>query len=217
MFIDENDRRFQGDYAGRNGVCLQGLLAILIATPLYLNAIVSTAIFFYVLIFVFAALFVVYRQGRKVDSKMLGARLRYLAMIGGLGGLFTLIDYLPYVGLDIRPSARFVVVFVYMLSPIDLRHRLPDLYELTGRLGVLTALSLCSPRYFGYFQRLRRSFVHPRRRRRVVVLVLFDPMRALVGGWISQVFFRERFDLDNISRTSRSNRAWHRRRRPCAN
>ena len=72
-----------------------------------------------------------------------------------------------------------------------------DLYELAGRLGVLTALAFVLA-FILWLMRLvsgDQLFLH------VVVsaflvLILFDPVRTRVQEWISQVFFHERFELE---------------------
>jgi hypothetical protein len=84
----------------------------------------------------------VHQRGRRAPSRIEGARLRYLALVGALAATFTVADYLRYVGLDIPPVGTVLtLIFLYVLSQSILRFRLLDLYELAGRLGVLTALS----------------------------------------------------------------------------
>src|SRR5690606_27452217 len=113
-----------------------------ILTPYYQSFLVGGGLFMYVLLLLAVPLATLYQRGDAVASQVEGARLRYLAIFGGLGSVFTLVEYLPYFGLDIPPvGTLLVLLFLYLLSQSLVHSRLIDLYELAGRLGVLTALS----------------------------------------------------------------------------
>ena len=167
-------------------------------TPFYDHAVVVGGLLLYVTVFLSLALGYLYKLGFETESRVEGARLRYIALVGGFGGLFTLIEYLPYVGLDIPPVGTILIlVFLYALSQSITHYRLIDLYELAGRLGVLTALAFVLA-FILWLMRLvsgGQLFLH------VVVsaflvLILFDPLRTRVQEWISRVFFHERFELE---------------------
>ncbi|MDH4281166.1 MAG: ATP-binding protein [Myxococcales bacterium] len=167
-------------------------------TPFYNHALVIGGLLLYVTVFLSLALGSLYKLGFETDSRVEGARLRYVALVGGLGGLFTLIEYLPYAGLDIPPVGTILIlVFLYALSQSITQFRLIDLYELAGRLGVLTALAFMLALIL-WLMRLvsgEQLFLHVVVSA-FVVLILFDPVRAKVQQWISQVFFHERFELE---------------------
>ncbi|MGB5694751.1 MAG: ATP-binding protein [Polyangiales bacterium] len=167
-------------------------------TPFYNHALVIGGLLLYVTVFLSLALGSLYKLGFETDSRVEGARLRYVALVGGLGGLFTLIEYLPYAGLDIPPVGTILIlVFLYALSQSITQFRLIDLYELAGRLGVLTALAFVLALIL-WLMRLvsgEQLFLHVVVSA-FVVLILFDPVRAKVQQWISQVFFHERFELE---------------------
>ncbi len=167
-------------------------------TPFYDHAVVVGGLLLYVTIFLSLALGYLYKLGFETDSRVEGARLRYIALVGGFGGLFTLIEYLPYVGLDIPPVGTILIlVFLYALSQSITHYRLIDLYELAGRLGVLTALAFVLAVIL-WLMRLvsgEQLFLHVVVSA-FVVLILFDPLRTKVQEWISQVFFHERFELE---------------------
>jgi two-component system sensor histidine kinase HydH len=167
-------------------------------TPFYNHAVVVGGLLLYVTIFLSLALGSLYRQGFKTDSRVEGARLRYIALVGGFGGLFTLVEYLPYAGVDIPPVGTILVlIFLYALSQSITHYRLIDLYELSGRLGVLTALAFVLA-FMLWLMRLvsgEQLFLHVVVSA-FVVLILFDPVRTKVQQWISQVFFHERFELE---------------------
>ena len=167
-------------------------------TPYYDHAVVVGGLLLYATVFLSLALGYLYKLGFETDSRVEGARLRYIALVGGFGGLFTLIEYLPYVGLDIPPVGTIrILVFLYALSQSITHYRLFDLYELAGRLGVLTALAFVLALML-WLMRLvsgEQLFLHVVVSA-FVVLILFDPVRTKVQEWISQVFFHERFELE---------------------
>lgn len=181
------------------------LSALIIFTPFYDHIVLKTAVFTYLLAMLVAPLAVVYQRGRRAPSRIEGARLRYLALVGALAATFTMADYLRYVGLDLPPVGTVLtLIFLYVLSQSILRFRLLDLYELAGRLGVLTALSFTLA--FFFFVAVKVSgggFFLPSVVAAMVVLLLFDPVRAKVEDQIAQFFFRERFDFEQSAATIR--------------
>jgi len=167
-------------------------------TPFYDHAVVVGGLLAYVTVFLSLALGYLYKLGLETESRVEGARLRYIALVGGFGALFTLVEYLPYAGLDIPPVGTILIlVFLYALSRSITHYRLIDLYELAGRLGVLTALAFVLA-FILWLMRLvagDQLFLHVVVSA-FVVLILFDPVRTKVQEWISQVFFHERFELE---------------------
>jgi signal transduction histidine kinase len=167
-------------------------------TPFYDHAVVVGGLLTYVTVFLSLALGYLYKLGLETESRVEGARLRYIALVGGFGALFTLVEYLPYAGLDIPPVGTILIlVFLYALSRSITHYRLIDLYELAGRLGVLTALAFVLA-FILWLMRLvagDQLFLHVVVSA-FVVLILFDPVRTKVQEWISQVFFHERFELE---------------------
>ena len=167
-------------------------------TPYYDHAVVVGGLLLYVTVFLSLALGYLYKRGFETDSRIEGARLRYIALVGGFGGLFTVIEYLPYAGVDIPPVGTILIlVFLYALSQSITHYRLIDLYELAGRLGVLTALAFVLALMLWLMQLVsgQQLFLHAVVSA-FVVLILFDPVRTQVQQWISQVFFHERFELE---------------------
>ncbi len=173
------------------------LLGVML-TPFYDHAVVVGGLLTYATVFLSLVLGYLYKLGYESDSRVEGARLRYIALVGAFGGLFTIIEYLPYAGLDIPPVGTILIlVFLYALSQSITNYRLIDLYELSGRLGVLTALAFMLALLL-WLMRLvsgEQLFLHVVVSA-FVVLILFDPVRARVRQWISQVFFHERFELE---------------------
>jgi two-component system, NtrC family, sensor histidine kinase HydH len=197
-FLAEEDRRIQ--QLTRIAFATAAGLVLLVFTPFAGHVALAGAIFVWVTIFLFATLSVVYRRGLTAPSRFEGGRLRFLALVGALGAFFTLVDYLPYVGVDIPPVGTILVlIFLYVLSQSIVQYRLLDLYELTGRLAVLTALSFTLATILWalvYFAR-ERFFLHAVVAS-LVLLLLFDPLRARVEEKISQFFFRERYHFEQV-------------------
>ncbi len=197
VFVEEDSRWMRAIHRGSLG-CAALLLATT-PTPLYRHLVVRALIVVYVSVFLFAALAMLYRRARSATSRFEEARLAFLAAVGGLAAFFTLFEYLPFLGVEIPPvGAILVLVFLYMLHQSVLQLRLIDLYELAGRLAVLTALSFTLASILWLLARLgggQAYFLHA-----VVaalaVLVLFDPVRRRVLEQIASFLFRERFDLD---------------------
>ncbi|MFW2388171.1 MAG: ATP-binding protein, partial [Polyangiales bacterium] len=185
-------------FLNRASIVAAVVLLGMMLTPFYDHAVVVGGLLLYATVFLSMALGYLYKFGFETDSRLEGARLRYIALVGGFGGLFTLVEFLPYVGLDIPPVGTILIlVFLYALSQSITHYRLFDLYDLAGRLGVLTALAFVLA-FILWLMRLvsgEQLFLHVVVSA-FVVLILFDPVRTRVQEWISQVFFHERFELE---------------------
>ncbi|MEM9074084.1 MAG: ATP-binding protein, partial [Myxococcota bacterium] len=182
----------------RGSLICAGIILATTPTPLYRHLFVRSTIVVYVSVFLFASLAMLYLRSRSATSKFEAARLMFLALVGGLAGFFAVFEYLPFLGVDIPPvGSILVLIFLYMLHQSVLQLRLIDLYELAGRLAVLTALSFTLAGILWLLADLggRQYFLHAVVAA-LVVLVLFDPVRRRVLEQIGQILFRERFDLD---------------------
>lgn len=181
-------------------IVLALVTAALLFTPLHGTLFLGTWIFSYVFVLLASALVIVYRAGRRARSRFERARLTYLAVVGTLAAVFTLAEYLPYVGLDLPPvGSVLIVVFLYVLAQSILRHRLLDLYELAGRLGVLTVLSFSLAGILWVLVALDPGhfFLHSVAAA-LVLLLMTDPVRTWVERQISLFFFRERHDFETM-------------------
>jgi len=195
-FVDEDS----GIMASLHRAAIASGLVIgaLLPTPLYDHIVVRTLLIAYVIVFLFASLAMLYQRAQTATSKFESARLMFLTLVGSLAGFFALLEYLPYVGLDIPPVGTILVlVFLYMLYQSMVRYRLIDLYELAGRLGALTALSFALAGILWLlFQFVGGQYFLHAVVASLVVLILFDPLRTKVSEQIGQLLFRERFDLE---------------------
>lgn len=196
VFIADENRLMQ--QINRAAMVFAALIVATAMTPFYRHLVVRTAVLAYVIVFLFASLVLLFARSRQASSRFEGGRLAFLAAVGGLAGLFTLVEYLPYLGVELPPvGTLLVLVFLYMLYQSVLQYRLIDLYELAGRLAVLTVLSFTLAAILWLLVHFggQRYFLHA-----VVaslaVLVLVDPMRSKVREKIGQFLFRDRFDLE---------------------
>ncbi|MGE0789630.1 MAG: ATP-binding protein [Sandaracinaceae bacterium] len=182
------------------GLVVALLMGAAVFTPLFHQKILTGLIFTYVFVLLSASLVMVYNAARRAPSRAERARLTYLVVVGALAAVFTLAEFLPYAGLEIPPVGTvLILVFLYVLSQSILRYRLPDLYELAGRLTLLTALSfsLAGILWVLVFLDPGHFFLHSV----VAALVLFllaDPVRAKLEQTITQFFLRERHALERV-------------------
>lgn len=189
----------------RVAVVLACTMIVAVFTPLHPSLFLGTLIFTYVFVLLGTALMLVYRAGRRARSRFDGARLTYLALVGTFAAVFTLAEYLPYVGLDIPPVGTvLILVFLYVLSQSILRYRLLDLYELGGKLFVLTALSFTLAGILWVLVWLDPgNFYLHSVAAALVLLITFEPVHSWVEQRISAVFLRERLDFERLAASLR--------------
>jgi len=140
------------------------------------------------------------QRARLSPSRAARDRVRFLVWVGALATIFTLGDFLAFMGVVFPPiGAVLSIVFIYVLAESLTRHRLADVYELAGRLLVSTALSFSLAGIFyvfiavvGAFNTMYLNAVLAA----IVFLVLFEPLQLEVERRIHQFFFRERYDLE---------------------
>lgn len=197
-FLEPESRR--ATQLQRGALLLALVMILAVFTPVYHAPVFAVLIFTYVFVLLSAGLAMLFRAGRVARSRFERARLTYLAVVGALAAVFTQAEYLPYAGLEIPPVGTvLILVFLYVLSQSILRYRLIDLYELAARLTLLTALSflLAGILWVLVFLDPGHFFLHSV----VAALVLFlvvDPVRSKLEQQISQIFFRERHDLERV-------------------
>jgi len=165
------------------------------------QALVLGAVYFYVFGLLAAALISLWRRGQKSPSRAVRDRIRFLAAVGALATTFTLADFLAFLGVYLPPiGAVLAIVFLFVLAESLTRPRLADLYELSGRLLVSTALAFALAgifyvfiTYVGRFGAMYLNAVLAA----IVFLVLFEPLEHEVETRINRFFFRERYDLES--------------------
>ena len=165
-----------------------------------IRALVLGAVYFYVIGLLAAALIALWLRGQKSPSRAVRDRIRFLAAVGALAMTFTLGDFVAFLGVYLPPiSAVLAIVFLFVLAESLTRPRLADLYELSGRLLVSTALAFALAgifyvfiTYIGRFGAMYLNAVLAA----IVFLVLFKPLEHEVETRINRFFFRERYDLE---------------------
>ncbi len=197
LFVDREQRAASGVWRGV--VVLGALLVVSVFLTPDPGKVLAAAIFAYLFTVLGVSLLLLWQYANGAASRFERARLRFLVAIGALAATFTAADYLPLVGLDIPPVGTVLtLIFLYILSQSILRFRLLDLYELAGRLSVLTALSFTLAAAYWLLRTFSGGefFLHAVGAA-LVVLLVYDPIRLKVEEKISQLFFRERFDLEH--------------------
>jgi signal transduction histidine kinase len=176
-------------------------MLLLALSPQHQSAIVRVAIFLYAFGLLAAGLWSLAVRGQKSGSRATKRRVSFLVVIGSLAASFSLADFLWFIGAELPPvGAVLSIVFLFLLAESLRRDRLLDLYEMVGRLMVSTALAFLLAgifytfvTYLGRFNTIYLNAVLSA----IVILVLFEPLRARVENRIHGVFFRERLDLEN--------------------
>lgn len=164
------------------------------------RALVLGAVYSYVFGLLAAALISLWRRGQASPSRAIRDRIRFLAAVGALAMTFTLADFVSFLGVYLPPiGAVLAIVFLFVLAESLTRSRLADLYELSGRLLVSTALAFALAgifyvfiTYIGRFGAMYLNAVLAA----IVFLVLFEPLEHEVETRINRFFFRERYDLE---------------------
>ena len=164
------------------------------------KALAIGCIYLYVFGLLAVALTALWRRGEKSPSRAVRDRIRFLAGVGATAMTFTLADFVAFLGVNLPPiGAILAVVFLFILAESLTRPRLADLYELSGRLLVSTALAFALAgifygfiTYIGRFGAMYLNAVLAA----IVFLVLFEPLEQEFEKRVNKFFFRERHDLE---------------------
>ena len=167
----------------------------------FVKALALGTLYLYVFGLLAVALTSLWRRGEKNPSRAVRDRIRFLAGVGALAMTFTLADFVAFLGVQLPPiGAVLAVVFLFVLAESLTRPRLADLYELSGRLLVSTALAFALAgifygfiTYIGRFGAMYLNAVLAA----IVFLVLFEPLEQEFETRVNKFFFRERYDLES--------------------
>lgn len=163
------------------------------------HALARAVIFVYVFGLVAAGLAALWAEARRSPSRAVKERLRLLVGVGSFALIFSIVDFLWFIGAEIPPvGAVLSVVFLFALAESMNRERLIDLYEMIGRLVVSTALAFCLAgifyafvTYVGFETMYFNAVLAA-----IAILVLFEPLRTTVEERIHAIFFRQRRELE---------------------
>ena len=186
---------------GRVAAILGAPMLVLALTPYHEAPLSLTVIYFYVLGVLAAALATLWRRGHRSDSRAVRERVKFLVVIGTLATIFTLADFLSFLGLYLPPiGAVLAILFFFILAESLRRPRLADVYELVGKLIVFTTLAFALAAIFysstTYIGRFGASYLNAVLAA-IVFLVLFEPLRNEIEKRVHQFFFRDRFALES--------------------
>ena len=175
-------------------------MLLLVLSPKHEHGLVRGAVMLYVFGLIAAGLWSLALRGERSRSKATQRRVRFLVVIGALAVVFTLADFLWFIGAPLPPvGAVLSIVFLFILAESMIRERLVDLYDMLGRLLVSTALAFCLAGIFYVFVVLVGGFSTMYLNAilaAIVILVLFEPLRDKVEEYIHRGFFLERADLE---------------------
>jgi nitrogen-specific signal transduction histidine kinase len=185
----------------RLAVALALVLIVLIIHPDTLKPAMGPAIMAYIAGFLLVALLDLNVQARIAPTRVDTARIRYLAFGGFLAVSLQVTDsldqifdiYMPPLGL------ATTLLYLYFISQSIVRYRILDLYEMLGRLAVLTMMGvLLAIIYYALilYVGTGEGFFVNAFLASLVILLLFDPLRDFVEQRITDFFFGERLFLE---------------------
>lgn len=192
--------------AGRVIGSLALVLVPVVFSPLWRDFWVTGLIYLYIFGSLYFCVLLIWRRLRTTERRTESARLFYLAIGGFVAITFSLVDFLPRIdalgaAFENTPALGNAVIafYMYFLGQIIVQYRLLGLSELVGKIAVLAALVLLLTTIYGLlavwlgdqpglfaFYTLIVAFV---------LLILFEPMKALIEERINGLLFRERFEF----------------------
>lgn len=175
-------------------------MLVVVMLPQHMHALVRGSVFLYVFGLLTGGLWSVALRGERSRSRATQRRVRFLVLIGALAGVFSLADFLWFIGAPLPPVGQVLsIVFLFVLAESMTRERLVDVYDILGQLLVSTALAFALAGIFyvfvvmvGGFSTMYLNAVLAA----IVIMVLFEPLREKVEEYIHRAFFRERVDLE---------------------
>ncbi|MBI5502429.1 MAG: GAF domain-containing protein [Deltaproteobacteria bacterium] len=183
------------------GTALGVIVLAGVVSPLGETRFMQGTLFAYAGGLLYTTVLFLYRRSRRVASRVERARIQVLVVGGALAMTFSLLDYLPVVGVEFPPLGPiFTLIYLYTLSQALLLYRLLDVYELVGRFAVLSALALTlAAIFYALVQWLGTStwFFLNAMAAAFVILIVFDPLRTMVEQKIGEIITRERSEFES--------------------
>jgi hypothetical protein len=160
-------------------------------------ALVALGVWVFGLLFVSLSLLV--RRSSQTQSRIERARMRYLAIGAAATLVGSAIDFLPF-KVPLPPSgAVLATLYMFLLAQTLLRLRLLDLHELLGKMAALAVQALIFVAIFALIVSWANEqlslFLFNTALASVVILILFEPLRAKVDQLVVATLFRERFEM----------------------
>lgn len=187
-----------------------GVLAVpalvLVLSPVHERGFARGLVFLYVFGLVAAGLVSLWLRASRSRSRAVQRRVRFLVFIGAAAALFSIADFLWFVGAPLPPvGAVLSIVFLYVLAESLIRDRLVDLYEMLGRALVSTAVAFALAGIFYVFAQLLGRFQTMYLNAilaAIGMLTLFEPLRDQMATYIHRMF-RERLALERAVTSAR--------------
>jgi two-component system sensor histidine kinase HydH len=197
VVVPERDRR--STLPRIAGVLMVPML-VLVLSPEHRHGLVRGAVILYVFGFLAAGFWSLWIRGQNSRSRATKRRVQFLVAVGASGAVFTLADFLWFIGAPLAPvGAVLSIVFLFILAESMTRERLLDVYDILGQLLVATALAFLLAGIFyvsvvlvGGFNTMYLSAILAA----IVILVLIEPLRDKVEQYTHLAFFRERVELE---------------------
>jgi signal transduction histidine kinase len=157
-------------------------------------------------VYVFGALygcvFDLYAQYRRTLTRVEKARIRYLMIGGFVATTLAVTDFLPRLGVTVPAIGQVLtLLYLYFLSQTIFRYRLLDLNELLGKMVVLGSLVVILSVVYGLLLawigggKVEGIFILNTVVASFVILILFEPIRALLENATARWLLAERGDL----------------------
>ena len=184
---------------------LVGVLGGLVVgvSPLADSQIAKTLVSVWVFGLLAASLSLLVRRMASTESRTERARLFYLAVGAGAAIGASALDFLPHFGIGFPPlGAIIATLYMFLLAQTLLRLRLLDLHELLGKAAGLTLQAVIFVAIYALLVSWASDtfslFLFNTMVASIVMLILFEPLRAKVDEWVVATLFRERFEMIRV-------------------
>lgn len=188
---------------------IAGALAV---SPWHENLVIRAIVLAHTAGLLYLATYLLHRRARKSESRAEATKVKYIVWGNVIAITFSVLDFLPALGIAFQPIGTFLTLIVmYVLSQSLHRHRLFDIYELIGRLAVLTAMGMTLAAMFTglvYWSELSGQFFLNAVVAALLILILFDPLRSKVEEKIADFILRERWEFERQIAATRAD-LWH--------
>jgi two-component system sensor histidine kinase HydH len=181
---------------------LVGVLGGLVVgvSPLADSQIAKTIVSVWIFGLLAASLSLLVRTMASTESRTERARLFYLAVGAGTTIGASALDCLPHFGIGFPPlGAIIATLYMFLLAQTLQRLRLLDLHELLGKAAGLSLQAIIFVAIYALLVSWASTtfslFLFNTMVASIVVLILFEPLRAKVDEWVVATLFRERFEM----------------------
>ena len=135
---------------------------------------------------------------RSLASRVERVRLKYVTVAGAGVFALLLLEYVP--GLQVTSAGNVLTaLYMFFMFQVVTRRRLIDVFEFLGRFVSLAGLSVVLASIYvllvGWWRHDFGLFVFNTAIASVVILILFEPLSALVQERLTQLVFREKFEF----------------------